>query len=158
MPNSRAIRGPRLPTLRRVARVLFAAALVLPTGAVVGADPVRLFTTAEQRERLDRLRAEARAEPLADKAPREVVEQRAAARPPPDVTLEGLVRRSDGPAVVWVNGRSSLEGLDGRIRVDADRIDGDRVPVTLSDGRRLRLQPGQTWDAQSGTTRDVGAE
>ncbi len=132
--------------------------LLLFIAAPVPAAGPSLFTTPEQRERLDRARAEATAEELArEPEPEPTPEQEAAAapKPPPRVHLRGFVRRSRGPSAVWVNGGNTLEGAAVGEGLAAGSVEGATVVVTLPDGKRVRLKPGQIWDPESGTVVDV---
>jgi hypothetical protein len=109
----------------------------------------RLFFTPEQRDQLDAGRrdviagrnrpAPSQAAP-APKAP-----------PPQVVTLHGVVKRSDGEATVWVNGRpvsSRFEDAD----IGAGTIARDSVGFTVPGSkRRVRLKVGQSLEAMSGT-------
>ena len=115
-----------------------------------------LFTTPEQREQLDRIRAEATAEELA-RAPEPEPEPQAAPapKPPPRVHLRGFVRRSNGPEAVWVNSGNTFQGSAVGEDLNAGRVEGGTVVVTLPDGKQVRLKPGQTWDPDSGTVVDV---
>lgn len=145
------------PLVQRLVLIPAAALALVP--ALAAAAEARLFTTSEQRERLDRLRAEATAEELAREAepePEAQVAQEEEPPPPPRVHLRGFVRRSDGPSAVWVNEGSSIKGIGEGIRIDSGRIQGGSVVVRLPDGRRVRLKPGQTWDPEGETVTDVG--
>jgi hypothetical protein len=133
--------------------------LILFTAVPVSAAGPTLFTTPEQRERLDRVRAEATAEELArepEPEPESAPRATAAPKPPPRVHLRGFVRRSKGPSAVWVNSGNTLAGSAVGDGLSAGRMEGATVVVTLPDGRQVRLKPGQTWDPESGTVVDVG--
>ena len=86
-------------------------ACVLATPAFAG-DPGRLFYTPEQRARLEATRAH---KPSPSKAP-------VAAFDSPPIVFDGVVKRSDGAATSWINGRphsgtSQANGLrPGQIR------------------------------------------
>ncbi len=145
---------------RRVAPVV----LLTVAGAVAADNAPRLFTTPAERDRLDQLRAAATAEDLARQREQEQRRQepaRAAAAPAPEppkrprVHVRGFVRRSDGPSAVWVNDASTLGGERVGDGVAAGRIEGSSVVVTLPDGRRVRLRPGQTWDPERERVVDV---
>jgi len=78
--------------------------------------------------------------------------------PPPPVTLDGVVRRSDGTATVWLNGKPAPGGKAlGPVEVlppgpasAAGRVTL-RVPET---GRRVDLGVGQQFDVTSGAVRE----
>lgn len=129
--------------------------LLLLSTPVIAAGP-SLFTTPEQRDRLDRIRAEATAEELA-REPEPEPEPAATAAPqsPPRVHLRGFVRRSKGPSAVWVNSGNTLHGTAVGDGLAAGRVEGATVVVTLPDGKQVRLKPGQIWDPDSGTVIDV---
>lgn len=131
-------------------------ALILSVATPVSAAGPSLFTTPEQRERLDRIRAEVTAEELArEPQPEPEAQPATAAKPPPRVHLRGFVRRSKGPSAVWVNSGSTLQGAAVGEGLAAGRVEGATVVITLPDGKRIRLKPGQTWDPDSGTVIDV---
>lgn len=102
----------------------------LAAAAAWAADPLgRLFFTPEEREQLERQRT------------RPPVE----ARPSPSgVTVNGLVQRSDGKAVVWVNGvprpASSPAPGDG---LAAQPLDPATVVVTTPEGK-VQVKVGET--------------
>lgn len=77
----------------RARRALAAALLLLAAPAALGVDFGTLFTSAEERARLDRLR---RGEPEATRA---TTPQSA------DPSVTGYVSRSDGRNTVWIDGR-----------------------------------------------------
>jgi hypothetical protein len=111
-------------------------ALLLAGAATAGAEPPplgRVFFAPAERDALDAARVGRAAAPVAAASG--------------TVTLDGVVRRSTGPAVVWVNGSTAAgarRGLPGR---------GDAV-VVESAGRRVRLKPGQAFDPATGRVRD----
>lgn len=148
--------APRRPP--RLLSCLFPALLLLGATAVPAAGP-RLFTTPEQRERLDRIRAEATAEELArEPEPEPEPAATTAPKPPPRVHLRGFVRRSNGPSAVWVNSGNTLQGTAVGEGLTAGRVEGATVVVTLPGGKQVRLKPGQTWDPESGTVIDVQSD
>jgi hypothetical protein len=58
--------------------------------------------------------------------------------------LDGVVRRSDGSAVVFVNARPRVNPV----------AQTARAPVTLPDGRKVVLKVGQRYDALDGKVRE----
>ncbi|MEX2576276.1 MAG: hypothetical protein WD382_06450 [Halofilum sp. (in: g-proteobacteria)] len=148
----------------KLKRLLFCLVLASPAmyaqeaprdGAEPPFDAQRLFTTAPQREHLDALRegASPPARQIDDRR-EEVVppQEQPQAKKPPRVALQGFIRRNDGRSAVWANGGNTLNGeaIRGDIRIDSGRLDGATVVIRLPDGRKLRLQPGQVWDPESG--------
>lgn len=151
--------------MSRVAAALMLLALLL-AGAPAGAEEGlgRLFTSPAERARLDAQRARAgqgesvQAEPQVQPEP----EPQAEAPPPevPGITVNGIVRRSDGRAMAWVNGQSTLSGdFDSQhFQVRTGKGDSVRVitPEHLPD---VELRPGESFqpgelrivDPRSGT-------
>lgn len=118
-------------------------------------DDQRVFTRAEDRERLDRAREGVSIESGGTGQQRRTV----VSEPPkiPPVRLRGFIQRSDGPPAVWVNDESTLGGdrVGGRLQVESGRIDGQTVLIRLPDGRYIRLKPGQRYDPDSGRVVDA---
>jgi len=110
----------------------------------------RLFFTPEQRERLDAGRREA----IANRnRPAPVKETPAAPKtaPPQVVTLHGVVKRSDGSATVWVNGKA-VSGEFESSDIQSGSITRDSVGMAFPGSRRrVRLKVGQSIEATSGT-------
>ena len=106
----------------RASRAALAALLLLATTAQA-AELGTLFFTPAEREEMDRQR---RGEPAAAAAPRE----------PGSHAVTGYVKRSDGRATVWIDGR----------------------PVTVSDPRSARLLDPRTVSAYSRSADDVKLE
>lgn len=64
------------------------------------------------------------------------------------VTLEGIVKRSDGKATVWINGRpQEVSPSSGYIHGTGRSGASVQLP---QGGQRLDLQVGQTYDPSSG--------
>lgn len=109
--------------------------LVLLAPQTFAADELgRLFFTPEQRALLDLAR---RTQPSASQAALESYE---------GVTLSGVVTRSDGRRMVWINGRQQPVGegaANGRSPASAS------IPLPSGAGR-IRLKVGQTLDPTSG--------
>lgn len=106
----------------------------------------RLFMTAEQRRALDALR-----EPGGN-GPADATVSDAPEAGPVDshVVLSGVVRRSRGPDVVWVNGRRT-GGADAGIQLRTGPDAANRVTLEASaDGSSARLRPGQFWEPATG--------
>jgi hypothetical protein len=113
----------------------------------------RLFFTPAERAQLDVARANKRvAEPPAGKS----------AEPPrPEtqiITYNGIVRRSDGKATLWLNSRAAdekeaLSGLpvSGRVRPDGGvtlQVPNSGGTIDLRVGQRAELQTGRVSEAR----------
>ncbi|MGH8570573.1 MAG: hypothetical protein ACREXU_21850 [Gammaproteobacteria bacterium] len=131
-------------------------ALAAFAAIVQAQDLGRLFTTPEEREMLEALRRQP-PKPQAEAAP--VVTPAVESAPvAPNVTMNGLVRRSRGRGMVWVNGVTSLEGdLDAQgIEIDVGALRGTTLPVRIGDAPlAVGLKPGQTYDTGEAQVREV---
>jgi hypothetical protein len=115
--------------------------LFLIAGNTAAADITlgRLFYTPEERAALEEARRRnIRAEEQAAEASKK-------AKPdgPRTVTLNGVVRRSDGESAIWVNGKPVENETSDGMRV---RLTPDQAGVTVHDmekGRTVRLKVGQ---------------
>ncbi|MGI9341934.1 MAG: hypothetical protein ACR2QV_03750 [Gammaproteobacteria bacterium] len=134
------------PSPVRIALLCFALlCFALASPHVAAADRYdigRLFMTPAQRAELDAQRQRSPGADITVATPRpDAVALR------DDIRLNGIVRRSSGPATIWVNGRAldqesaDLAGIDVRHGLDA----GNRVTLSLDNGRALALKPGQSW-------------
>ncbi|MGE0802458.1 MAG: hypothetical protein AB7G13_29365 [Lautropia sp.] len=134
-----------MTTAREVAGALLVIAGIIATPPVVAEDALgRLFLTPAERRAIDAAR-QAPADAPAMQAPSTV--------PPPDPSrVDGVVRRSLGPDVVWIDGRPTVLSADGG--ATAPRIEADHVVLPTADGRWLRLRPGPSID---GAGRVAGA-
>ncbi|MBT8126927.1 MAG: hypothetical protein KJP15_05540 [Gammaproteobacteria bacterium] len=104
----------------------------------------RLFTDAAQREKLEAVRHGAYGQQL--ESPSAVTE----------VTVNGVMLRSGGESVVWVNGKSTLDGQPGKgvhVRARAASPDNFSVPIEVN-GRYISMKPGQSWSDGSGEIKD----
>ena len=91
----------------------------------------RLFFTPQERADLDRRGVQR--EPAASQAPAETTQ----------VRLDGIVRRSDGSATVWLNGRPAPPSGARRF------ADGTGAKVLLPDGRLIELKVGDSAQVRS---------
>ena len=110
-----------------------------------GADNIdRLFTSPQQRQKLDTMRT----------APSSGSQEQK-----PDVTnveLNGIMIRDDGNNVIWINNNSSLKSnkVDG-VKVNPKAIDKDSYEVPVkADDHRIKMKPGQSWSETTGTVKD----
>ena len=134
-------------------RTIVIALLALATTPVGAADSIgRLFMTPEQRAALDSAR-ESGNDMLTDASQRA---QPRAVSPDQPILLNGVVRRSRGPNVAWVNGArmpqvgTSDQGV--QLRRGPDRH--NQVTLGEATGTTARLKPGQFWIPASGQVAD----
>ena len=127
-------------------RVLLLAFLCAAAPADAADELGRLFFTPEQRMALD-ARRKAR---VPDKPA-------AAAVASPVTRIDGYVKRSGGPATVWLNGESLPDGAPEAPRIEQPgRTPDGRVSISVGEGgNRVRLKPGEVLDRGSGEVRDV---
>ena len=104
----------------------------------------RLFFTPQQRGELD-ARRKAR---VPDKPAATVVAS-------PTTRVDGYVKRSGCPSTVWVNGETLTESSPEAPRIDTSGGEGGSVSVTVGEGTRARLRPGETLDRGNGEVHDV---
>jgi len=123
-------------------------ALILISKFAVAADEIeglgRLFVDVEQREKLDAVR---RGTYNAE------VEQENRVS---NVRVDGVMMRSDGENVVWINGESTLDGgpIKG-VNVNPETADSETYNVQVKiDGKKVSLKPGQNWSEGTGTIKD----
>ncbi len=122
-------------------------ALSMAIGPACAEDTLgRLFFTPTQRIELDRERVAA-----ASNSSRPVTVQTQPKAPPPKmVTLNGIVRRSDGETTIWVNNKP-LHDRFGEAEISSGTIAREAVGINLpASGKQVRLKVGQTVDATSG--------
>lgn len=114
----------------------------------------RLFTTSAERAGLDRLRdaggRQAAPEPVQATA---VVEAQPAPPPPPPpepISVTGIVTRSDGKSVVWINGTPQADQA-----VSTAPGATPSATVTLPSGQRATVKAGQAVDVTTGAVGDA---
>ena len=129
----------------------------------------RLFTTPEQRQRLQELREGHRQTSDSRKGTgtetgemtgRYHAEQSKAGMSrgpdePPVITLKGLIYRNDGARTAWIKAQDGTALLDsGQLQTGElpDREAAIRVPV---GGKSVKLKPGQSWHPESGVVTDL---
>jgi hypothetical protein len=104
----------------------------------------RLFTDPVQREKLEAIRHGAYGQQVESTS--SVTE----------VMVNGVMLRSGGKSVVWVNGQSTLDGPPGKgvdVRARAVNHNNYSVPVEVN-GRLRHMKPGQSWSDGSGGIKD----
>jgi hypothetical protein len=125
-------------------------AVWLATSPAHAADPTgRLFFTPQQRAILDAARVRSPV-PEPELTPAPVVAQPELPPPPPArVTVNGIVRRSDGSETLWVNDKV-LQNRQMTGGVAVGGVDGNRVSVRLPEGGSVSVKVGQTVEPSSG--------
>lgn len=125
------------------ARMAAAIVLILGAGTVAGADLGRMFFTPAQRATLDSARKQnLRTEIGSDNQQAAPVSQ--------NLSVNGVVRRSDGKSTVWLNNRPVTERQTGGVNVSTTSNDS-RVKLTVPErGRSIELKVGQTVEIVSG--------
>jgi len=142
------------------ARIVLAGAWLV---AVTSAAPVRaaelegrLFFRPDERALLDDARR--RPDRLPPPKPEPGLVPVAPPPPPPPVTLNGVVRRSDGTSTVWLNGRPASGRQTGsglEVMPPGPPNPAGRVTVRVPEsGRRVDLGVGQQIDVTSGEVRE----
>lgn len=154
------VRAGRLPAVARVRGALRVLGLLCVLGAIAApataaapasAEPAlgRLFLKPGERAALDQGRDRARTlvtRPAAAPAP----------VPPAVLSIDGIVRRDDGQATVWINQRPTRAPTDtGSVRVGPVRDAGEAVELRVPDAARsVRLKVGQEAAPGSSEVRD----
>ena len=119
----------------------------------------RLFSSPEQRIELDRLRDDpglgTEPEPAPGRTGPESRPAPASGPPAFPVTVNGVVLRSDGRRVAWVNGAETATGTTTPAGIRFDAAPGRGLRIRWPGGRTsAALEPGQTIDAK-GRVRDA---
>lgn len=121
----------------------------------------RLFMTPVERSNLDYLRKSSKPPekilPAGEEGQAaEVTEDAAAALPPPVVTVQGFVKRSDGRGTVWVNHQPVQEKTTtGDFAVGKLAPRDNRVEVKVKGSNKpVSLKAGQSYDPASGMVVD----
>lgn len=125
-----------------------------PGSAAMG----RLFYTPQQRAALDAERRALLAQGSRPAAKPAVVSKQPAAAPKPverTVTLQGIVRRSDGETTVWIN-NEAVHQRHAERGIAAGTIGRDSLAVKLPEGdRRVQLRVGQSVNSGSGRVQEA---
>lgn len=131
------------------------AAVLLTIATSAGADDGvgRLFFSPSDRTRLDAQRAEAIAN--ANRPKPVVTETPAVVAPSPrTVTLNGIVRRPDGEATVWINGKA-VDAVAAGGPVQPGSLGRAEAGVRLPESRKpVRLKVGQSIETGSGVVEE----
>lgn len=141
-------------------RWLILLALLLPASAQAEDRMGRLFMTPAERSNLDYLRKSSKPPekilPAGNEEPSSEVTEETVVAPPPMVTVQGFVKRSDGKGTVWVNRQPVQEKTaTGEFAVGKLAPKGNRVEVKLTGSSKpVSLKAGQTYDPASGLVVD----
>lgn len=100
-----------------------------------------LFTNPQERQEIDNYRQENR-----------LSEDQVVARPS-SVKINGVVKRSDGKNIVWINGKSTVDNATiDSVKVYSSAINSkNKIPVMV-DGQKIYLKPGETWSEETGVS------
>ena len=134
------------------AAIALAAALSACAGTAAAQDGIgRLFFTPGQRAQLD----ESRRRPLAQQPARDLSGAPAPAQSR-SLSVDGIVRRNDGQATVWLNRTPTVAPqASGAVRIGPVRDAADGADLRLPDNdRRIRIKVGQEVDLQSGQVQE----
>ena len=128
----------------------------------------RLFTTPEQRQRLQELREE-RGRDLkrgnatepgngemsgGSRAGTQRSGLSGGPEKPPVITFKGLVYRKDGAGMAWIDAQEGSAALDYRqLQAGETPEEGSAISVPVS-GKSVILKPGQSYHPQSGAVTD----
>jgi len=135
-------------TISQLKNLVILLVLMLISKHAVSEDGVeglgRLFVDVEQREKLEAVRRGTYA--------LEVEEENRVS----NVRLNGVMMRSGGDNVVWINGESTLDGKPVKgVNVNPATADNETYNVQVNiDGKRVNLKPGQNWSEGTGTIKD----
>jgi len=124
----------------------------------------RLFTTPEERKKLQELRhavpepeVEEVIEIIVDEID-EVVEEKVAPRDIEGITLNGIVYRKGNRSTVWLNGSNSYEGslASEYFRINTSDIHSEKVSVTVPEvNLDFDLKVGQTYEPNDESLLDI---
>ena len=104
----------------------------------------RLFIDPDQREKLEAVR---RGTYKAEKEKESRVS---------NVRVDGVMMRSGGENVVWVNGENTFDGapIEG-VRINPQAASRETYTVkVIIDGKHVGIKPGQNWSEGTGTVKD----
>ena len=130
-----------------------AAAPALHAQTAPSIEQLRFFTSPAERQRLDAMRQTAHQPEK--KQPTKVVQKKPPPPPLPPVQVQGIVVRSNGPDVVWVNDGNTLrdDRISGGIRVQTGET--GTVRIEIPNRGSVALRPGQSYDPASGKTTGI---
>lgn len=127
-------------------KILAVLLLLLPSLGMAAEQAMgRLFFTPEQRARMDVARQH-------ERSIRIETERQENEPPAANITLNGMIARSDGKTTVWINNKEQSGGKVGSgIAVPGRGKPAGQISVVTSDARRaVPLKVGQSVDMSSG--------
>ncbi|BCB25556.1 hypothetical protein SKTS_04420 [Sulfurimicrobium lacus] len=131
---------------RDTTKIIAVFLLLLPSLGMAAEQSLgRLFFTPEQRARMDVARQQERSIKID-------TDQQESGPPVANITLNGVVTRSDGKSTVWINNReqSGDKAISG-IAVPKQGKAAGQVSITTPDAKRsIPLKVGQSIDLNSG--------
>lgn len=132
-----------------IGRVAIALCIATLAGAAAAAPLGRLFFTPEQRAALDKSR-----KPGDRAAAESEFKPPPGPHPPQNVSVSGLIRRSDGKHSIWLNNRLVDERKTGGLDVGMGRRENQVRVKVPEGGRSVELKVGQTLEVVSGTVEE----
>ncbi len=69
--------------------------------------------------------------------------------------LKGVVKRSDGKSVVWLNRKNTMDNtmIDG-VKVYPNAMKKNKKVPLMVDGRMVHVKPGESWSEETGVVED----
>ncbi len=112
----------------------------------------RLFLSPSMRDNIDQVRIAPPKKNIAkiiSREEKEIIQQAEIT----NVRLKGILIKNNGDHSIWVNDDtiSNTELSKHSLTIGINNISGDKVPVTLPDGRKITLRPGQIFKSTSNT-------
>lgn len=116
---------------------------------------LRLFLSAQQRARLDAMRAEKPAlelkpnsQPIIKPTLKPILQTQEKTTPAPALTLQGYVKRGNGDNTVWLNHRAiqTVSSPKSTLSTVPMTINTGQVLITLPDKSVIQLKPGQRFE------------
>ncbi len=110
-------------------------------------DMGRLFTTPQERAALNAERSKPHFPST------QAIKKQSLPDPPTYITFNGVITRSQGLPMVWINGSHKL--FQPGFKVELDKMVGISVPIFLSKAKqRIWLKPVQTINTLDGTIQE----
>ena len=132
-------------------KILAVFLIMLPSLAMAAEQTMgRLFFTPEQRARMDLARQQERSIKIE-------TEQQENEPPAANITLNGVITRSDGKSTVWINNKEQIGDKAGSgIAVPGRGKPAGQISVIASDAKRsVPLKVGQSIDMSSGQVEEA---